>query len=176
VPSAEATGACGQQLRSRDKLGRAAAQETEPQGDAMKRILSRWGHRQLTDDEHVELARETLFAFRRYGYLRAVRCVAAIIALGCLLILAIWSFHLLLGNQAVGGLGIGAAIGMAWGLAFVWSGYELVRTIENIKGDRKLELLVKYHDALLELARSGAERPATSETGQGSRAATDACG
>jgi hypothetical protein len=121
----------------------------------------------LTDTEHVERARKDLRRWRRYGKWLAAFQVAVLVGYIYLLTLIGSTLVKLAGNQVVGGLCLGIMIGMGFGIPILHVLQQFVHTIGMMKGDRTVELLVKYHDALLELARSQTPPIAPVEAGQG---------
>ena len=58
------------------------------------------------------------------------------------------------GNFALGGLFVGMLLGFCFGVPFLHALEEFGKSLGNLRGDRTSELLVKYHDVLVELARS----------------------
>jgi hypothetical protein len=69
--------------------------------------------------------------------------------------------------ERVGGLFLGILIGLGCGIPFFHALDELGKSFENLKGDRTSELLVKYHDMLVDLARSENNSPPPEQAGQG---------
>jgi hypothetical protein len=122
----------------------------------------------LTDSEVVERARKRIQRSRRYGkWLALLFEVAMVTAMACLAGFMSWAINFLIPNQAVGDLAGGILIGFLCGGLFVYFIQRLRHAIWVLQGDRNSELLVKYHDALIELARSKSPPAAPLEAGQG---------
>jgi len=113
----------------------------------------------LSDAEIVEQARRDIKRWQRFGKWLLLSQTAIVIALGCFFFLLVhildkmWRFAGGVGNLALGGLVVGLLIGFAFGVPILHAVDEWGKTIGALKGDRTSVLLVKYHDALIELSR-----------------------
>ena len=125
----------------------------------------------LTDAEYVERVRKDIERVRRLGkwfaLFAAVMAVAWVyLVIRCVQALA-GGFLGLPANQLFVGLAVGAAFGLGFGLIALKIGHFVAQAITMWKGDRTSQLLVKYHDALVGLARSERPPEAPDQTGQG---------
>jgi hypothetical protein len=127
----------------------------------------------ITDAEHVERIRKNVSRAKLFGKWIVVFQAAVLVAWVCIFI----AFgHMLQqmgnwaggqgGNLALGGLFLGMLLGIGFGLPFLHAIEQFCNTLRMLKGDRTSELLIKYHDVLVELAKSDAA-PASDEAGQG---------
>ena len=121
----------------------------------------------LTDAEYVERARRDIQRWRRYGKWLALFQVALLALYGFILSSIASVLVKVGGNQIVGGLFLGIGLGMGFGVPILHSLHQFVNTFVMLKGDRTSQLLVKYHDALLELAYSEDDPTLADKAGEG---------
>jgi len=114
----------------------------------------------LTDSEFVERARRDVKRWQHYGKWLLLFQTAIIIAWTYFIIFLV---HMLdkmgrfaggqAGNLALGGLVVGLLVGFAFGVPISRALDDWGKTIGALRGDRTSVLLVKYHDAIIELSR-----------------------
>ncbi len=113
----------------------------------------------LTDAKLVERARKDGRRWQRYGKWLVLFQAALLVASGVAISTVASIVIKLGGNQGLGEFILGVVIGMAFGIPALHIMYELVSSLGKLQGDRSLQLLVRYHDMLAELARM--EEPST---------------
>jgi hypothetical protein len=127
--------------------------------------------KRLTDAEHVERIRKDVLRAKLLS--KWLVLFAAILGICCLwlFIYFVQSFvQSVFANQPLIGFGLGLTVGLILGLLCVGLaiqvGHLLQQAIRVWKVDRTSELLVKYHDMLIELAQANVAK-ASDGAGQG---------
>lgn len=139
---------------------------------SMKRILGLPIRRKrLTDAEYIEHVRKNVSHAKAFG--KWLVSSAAILGLGCLwfLIYFTQSFvRCILASQPVAGFSVGVSVGLILGILCIGLAVQAAHLVQQAirvwRVDRTSELLVKYHDLLVELSESKAVS-ATDGAGQG---------
>ncbi len=122
----------------------------------MDRFLGlRFVRKPLTDVEYVERVRKDMLRFKRWGKWIVVFSAAGVLFWGYILTLLVSAFVQLggNGNLFIMGLFAGLLIGMLFALPAWYAMEQFLQALKMLREDRMQELLVKYHDMLIEMAR-----------------------
>ena len=128
--------------------------------------------KRLTDQEYVEQIRRTM-SWNKWDAAAQLTVAAAYLAAPVLLsgILFKLGFQQA-GNQVFAGLAFGFVVGLMLGIWAYLAGRHVHEAVQVLRGDRTAKLLLKYHDALAQLAgceESNSEAPAVGDPSESVR-------
>lgn len=125
----------------------------------------------LNDVEYVEHVRATLEKYKRLSkWVACGRMIGVLVFVGVAVFLlnVLMQFGLMqMFNQVFAGFALGLFFGLNVAMSLSMALFEFREAIDALQGDRSGELMLRYHDALVELGQTGhASGPPTLDVGE----------